>query len=136
MSKLIDYIKSLAEWDHKAPSDIDGFLARLRARYADPPIPPCRLCGGELSLHAAGPTGTTWYCDGFEVVDGVRQYQAGRKCVDDHFSASVHRVYRHGDEDVIALIDAFEATFNARSEKEPGQRRSGVSRRKTAGRRK
>lgn len=137
MSKLDEYIKSLAEWDRKPPTDLVSFLDRLRLRYGEPAIPPCRLCGGELSLHASGPTGTTWYCDGY-LTDGVgeREYKPGRSRLDHHFSASVHRVYQHGDSDVIALIDAFvEQLVNPRASLPPGKRRSQVARRKSNGRR-
>lgn len=99
-------------------TDID--LVKLKERYSESEVPPCRVCGGELSIQRAGSGPTVWGCTG--MVDdptGERNwiYAEGRSCADEHYERSRWSDYRQGgDSDVIALIEQLEAAQRERDE--------------------
>jgi hypothetical protein len=78
--KLFD--KELTLWTD------DDLVFVLTARYEPSIIPPCRVCGGELSIQAAGGgKPTEWCCDGTEDDPdrpGLFRYKDGRRPADDH----------------------------------------------------
>lgn len=77
----------------------DELVARLRERYTSPEVPPCPVCGGELSIQAIGRGPTVWACAKPEGVS----YGAHSE----HYQLSRHEQYRHGDSDVLELLDLF-----------------------------
>ena len=82
-------------------------IAKLRERYAAPPLPKCRLCGADMGLHEIGDGRAVWYCDGpagkwLGVEPGPQKKAAER-----HFDESRYVRIRFGDEDVIELLDAY-----------------------------
>lgn len=103
-----------------SPNPVDGdVLKELRNRYAEPKIPKCRICGGELSVQRAGGGGPTiWACSGMiDDPTGERNwiYAEGRSCADEHYERSRWTDYRSGgDSDVIDLIDAYQALLDER----------------------
>ncbi|WP_336766875.1 hypothetical protein [Pantoea ananatis] len=103
-----------------SPNPVDGdVLEELRSRYAEPKIPSCSICGGDLSVQRSGGGGPTiWACSG--MIDdpaGERTwiYAEGRSCADKHYESSRWTDYRRGgDSDVIDLIDAYQALLDER----------------------
>lgn len=103
-------------------------LARLRARYTIPEIPPCRVCGGQLTVSRMGggePTifhcgepearwlGSDTICYQVRQLDPSHERGWGRKTACEHYAHyldSEYRLYAHGDSDVLALIDYVEST--------------------------
>lgn len=85
---------------------IQTIIAELRDRYAPTAAPPCRICGGELSLErAGGGNPSVWRCAGR--VEGG--YAPGRKIADQHYKDSEWTDYRAGgDQRVIDICDALE----------------------------
>lgn len=85
-------------------------VATLRARYSAPKVPPCRLCGGELSIQSVGGGGpTVWACSDVEAdpaQPGHHRRKSGRSIADSHYSESRWVDYRQGgDNIVIELLD-------------------------------
>ena len=82
-------------------------VAELRERYAPPTVPPCRICGGALSLQqTGGGAPDVWACTG--LVEG--EYAYGRRIADQHYEASTWVDYKAGgDQRVIVLCDALES---------------------------
>lgn len=78
-------------------------IATLRKRYSEPVIPPCSVCGKEMSIQrCGGGSPTIWACDGLDA--------EGRRLADDHYERSRWTDYRAGgDADVITLLEAYEA---------------------------
>lgn len=75
-------------------------------RYTPESIPPCRVCGEQLSMQAAGRGPTIYACSGtFEDEDGRTRYREGRSVADEHYSNSRWEQYRHGDRLVIKLVE-------------------------------
>ena len=88
-----------------------ALLAKLRERYAPTIIPPCRVCGGELSIGSVGGgRPTKWGCSEWEEAgDGTLRRKPDRSAGDQHYSNSVFIDSRQGgDADVIELIERFE----------------------------
>lgn len=82
-------------------------VARLLVgRYTAEDVPPCRICGGPLSIQAIGGGGPTIYaCSGqYEDAEHGRKYREGRSVADEHYNASQWRMYRHGDQDVLRVL--------------------------------
>jgi hypothetical protein len=102
---------------HKLPEGAatDEDIRVLRERYAPSVIPPCRLCGAELSLGSfGGGRPTVWACDGR---DDDGNYLPGRKIADRHYSESRYEDYRQGgDPLVLALIARAEKAEQERDE--------------------
>lgn len=98
---------------YKEPHEqTDGELAaELEASYTADPVPPCRVCGGKLSVASmGGGRATEWACDGMEPDPerpGCVRYKAGRSCADDHFGKSFWTQYRAGDSRVLELVRRF-----------------------------
>ena len=86
--------------------EIVSVARRLVGRYTAEVVPPCRICGGQLSIQAIGGGGPTIYaCSGqYEDAEQGRKYREGRSVADEHYSASQWRMYRHGDQDVLRVI--------------------------------
>lgn len=87
---------------------LDVLLRELEERYTRPEIPPCSVCGGELTMAASGPGPAVFACSGMEAdpdnPDRVR-YKEGRSPADDHYSESRIEVHDLGDSRVLALIE-------------------------------
>ena len=99
-------------------------IAELRERYTPPTIPPCRVCGGELSIaRVGGGEPTEWACSGKEDDPdrpGWLRNAPGRWTnapdggssefrADGHYNRSRWTDYRSGgDSGVIAVLDALE----------------------------
>lgn len=86
-------------------------LATIRKRYTAPAIPQCRVCGGELSLGSIGGGFSTYACSSTEEnphYPGQQRYKENRTLVDEHYVRSRHVQYESGDEDVLALVSAYE----------------------------
>lgn len=74
-------------------------------RYTPETIPPCRICGGRLSMQAAGRGPTIYACSGkYEDENGRTQYREGRSLIDEHYNNSRWEQYRHGDRLVMKLV--------------------------------
>lgn len=89
-------------------------LTTLRGRYTAEPVPPCRVCGRELTVQSSGGgNATTYGCSGLipDPADPENSLirDPNRTIADKHYSDSKWTQYRSGDTEVIALIDAFEA---------------------------
>ncbi len=83
--------------------------AELVKRYAPTRIPPCRVCGGALSMQrCGGGQPTVWACSGWQPdpsdPDG-RIRSPGRSAADEHYRKSVFEDTRQGgDSAVLELI--------------------------------
>lgn len=88
--------------------ELDALLRELEERYSRPEIPPCSVCGDELTMAASGPGPAVFACSGMEAdpdnPDRVR-YKEGRSVADDHYSKSRIEVPNLGDSRVLALIE-------------------------------
>lgn len=94
----------------QAMSDLD--LGPIREQYTAEPIPPCPVCGGELSLRGTEGNRTVWACDGYEIDtrDPERgNWKQGRSWGDAHYHDSRHLCYRNGDDTVLALCTEVES---------------------------
>lgn len=77
-------------------------LAALEQRYTAEPVPPCRVCGGELSVQSMGGGKATVYgCS--NKPDDVKYTE----WIDGHYRQSTWVQYRDGDADVLALVAAY-----------------------------
>lgn len=90
--------------DKTTDADLDAIVRR----YTPEKIPPCRVCGGALSIaHCGGGIPTVWACSGLEPDPAhpeCYRNAPGRKCADEHYVQSEYTQYRHGDPDVLALV--------------------------------
>lgn len=98
--------KELPEW-----TDAE-LLAWLREQYKAEPIPPCRVCGGPLTIASiGGGNATRWACDMWErdpsKPEELRRKE-GRGCADEHYSRSQWTQYRDGDSAVLELCARLE----------------------------
>lgn len=107
------------EPEELADSDLCEILLE---RYKPPTIPPCRVCGGALSIQSCGGGHpTAWACSGIED-DPERskkhRYKVGRKPADEHYSRSRFEDLRQGGDDhVLELI----ARFSRRADSARGE---------------
>ena len=63
----------------------EEIVGELTESYKAPEVPPCRVCGGELSCQrVGGGEATVWACSG--LVDG--ELQEGRRIADEHYRRS------------------------------------------------
>lgn len=87
-------------------------IEELRERYTPEQVPPCRVCGGELSVQSiGGGNATVWACSGMEddpEQPGHSRYKADRRPADDHYAQSRWIQHRDGDRTVLELIRRFE----------------------------
>lgn len=103
-------------WDIELPDWTDEeLLQSLRESYEPTVVPPCHICGRELSIQAiGGGKPTVWACSGRDDNDS---YLPGRGFIDEHYSNSRYEDRRQGgDERVMELV----ARFNARARKDDG----------------
>lgn len=84
--------KPYGEW-----TDTD-LLEQLTKSYEEVKVPPCRVCGGELSPQSIGGGGPIKYaCSGYiDGPDGERVRAEGRTVVDKHYVDSEWDDYRQG----------------------------------------
>lgn len=80
-------------------------VTALVKRYRESVIPPCRVCGGKLSLQSVGGgRPTVWGCGMYEDdpdnPDRCRP-KPGRSIADEHYSQSEYVDYRQGGDDVV-----------------------------------
>jgi len=114
-------LAALDEHRQPVPSDADEttrrflpperLLDRLRERYTGEPVPPCRVCGGTLTVQSMGGGRATEY--GCPKPDDVAYGEWA-----EHYSRSKWTQYRPGDVDVIALVDAVEALVGPQAAEE------------------
>ena len=94
-------------------------VSEIRAHHTPTVIPPCRVCGEELSLQACGGgEPTRWGCSGTEddpERPGLSRYKVGRNCADEHYSQSVFVDRKHDDPGVLYLLDLVERMRKALS---------------------
>ncbi|MDU4354258.1 ead/Ea22-like family protein [Phytobacter diazotrophicus] len=83
-------------------------IQALKARYAEPETPNCRICGAKMSIQRAGGGSIVYGCDGRVEGDGYA-FKEGRDFADKHYEQSRETVYNMGDADVMALLAAHEA---------------------------
>ncbi|WP_354690914.1 ead/Ea22-like family protein [Phytobacter sp. RSE-02] len=83
-------------------------IQALKARYAEPEVPNCRICGEKMHITRAGGGSVVYGCDGRVEGDGYA-FKEGRDFADKHYEQSRETVYNLGDPDVIALLAAHEA---------------------------
>jgi hypothetical protein len=77
----------------------EELVTELGTRYKPTEVPPCKLCGKELSLQAfGGGNPTVWACDGRD----ENVWREGRKPADDHYRRSQFEDRRQGG-DVIVM---------------------------------
>jgi len=88
------------EWDAAQPPLPD--LAALRARYTPTPVPPCRVCGGPLSIARMGGGEATEYACSESRPTKVGEYD---KWLVGHYRRSHWTQLRPGDPDILALLD-------------------------------
>lgn len=94
----------------REPSDYSDteLIALLKDRYTAMPVPPCRICGGPLSVaRTGGGEATQWACSEMEddpANPGRLKRKEGRGVADDHFARSYWTQYRSGDEFVLEAI--------------------------------
>lgn len=94
------YERDVRDWNNYE------ILDELKERYKPTEIPPCRVCGGKLSIQSIGLGPTVWACDRFDE-DGNRI--KGRKPADEHYSKSRIEDHRGGGDDlVIELIRRYQ----------------------------
>jgi len=81
----------------------DELLAELHKSYDEPVIPPCRLCGAELSIASMGSAQATVYACTGRNEDG--SWKPDRTAADEHYSRSQHEDLKSGgDERVIEAL--------------------------------
>jgi hypothetical protein len=82
--------------------------AEVKRRYAPTVIPPCRVCGGALSIGSiGGGEPTTWGCSEWDddpARPGRLLRKEGRSCGDKHYGDSVFVDRRHVDSDAGVII--------------------------------
>lgn len=98
------------EWDPKKWDD-EKLLAELTKRYTYTVIPPCCVCGDELTCQRAGGGEPTVYaCSGYEDdpdKPGCIRRMEGRKGADEHYVKSEFIDRKGGDDTVMELIARF-----------------------------
>lgn len=109
MGKLREHGDLLNRLLDAAPStwSADDLTAVLTHRYAPTIIPPCHICGAELSMQSVGGgRPTAWACDGREWdADGAWKWKEGRTPADDHYNESrFEDTRRGGDEFVMEAV--------------------------------
>lgn len=109
-------------------------LQRLEERYAHPEVPPCRICGEELTVSSMGGGGPTIFHCGSEQA----KWLGGSLCLEAqkldpnhkkglsykyscehyrHYVDSEFNVYRHGDSDVLKLVEHVRELTSAAKER-------------------
>lgn len=93
---------------------ISELIEILRLKHTAEEIPPCRICGGPLSITSIGGTAATkWACSGQEddpENPGMLRYQPGRHVADGHYSQSRWTQHYDTDSHVIELVSRIETT--------------------------
>jgi len=80
----------------------EELLTLLERDHTTTEIPPCRVCGGSLSIQAiGGGRPTVWACSG---QDESGKYLPGRRAADEHYSESRFEDRRHTDGRIHELI--------------------------------
>lgn len=92
----------------------DAELATLlRDRYTADLVPPCAVCGRELSIASAGGgRATVFACSEWEddpAAPGRLRRKEGRGMADDHYDRSRWTQYNSGDSLVLELVRRFAA---------------------------
>lgn len=92
------------------PDDVEKWsdaeiVTALVKRYRASVIPPCCVCGAELSLQACGGgTPTIWACSHYEddpAQPGHVRPKSDRSIADKHYVKSEYIDYRQGGDDVV-----------------------------------
>ena len=101
-------------YDYRPAEELnnDELIARLTEKYKPSEIPPCRFCGGKLSIGSiGGGKPTVWACSTMEDdpdKPGYLRVKVDRQRIDDHYSQSRYEDRRQGgDSDVMELIKRF-----------------------------
>lgn len=88
----------------------------LERAYQSTVVPPCRVCGGALSIQSiGGGQPTVWACDPKEWPDDGEPFcKPGRSFIDDHYERSRWIDHRQGgDSRVMELIRRYQALITA-----------------------
>ena len=108
-----DWRTKLYEQDVTYWSD-DDLIRMLTDRYAPPGIPPCHICGAELSMSRCGGGPMVYACSGLEVDPVDRNYlisKPGRSLIDAHYMQSKYIDHKRGGDDVVKeMIARFRKT--------------------------
>ena len=96
----------LAEHPSMTTAEISEAAQALVNSYTPDPVPPCRVCGGKLSIQAIGGGRPTVYaCSGsYEDENGAIRRSEGRSPADEHYSNSRWEQYRHGNRLVLNIL--------------------------------
>lgn len=93
------------------PTEQDELLelaSLLVQRYTGEPVPPCRICGGALSIASAGGGNATRYaCDMMEIDPDRPAFlrrKEGRFAADEHYSQSGWTQFNPGDRNVLDFV--------------------------------
>jgi hypothetical protein len=91
--------KDVSEWTTAE------LIELLTERYKPTEVPPCRVCGGELSIGCiGGGEPTRWACSGQEEDPdrpGYLRWMKGRTPADDHYDKSVFVDRRQGGDELV-----------------------------------
>lgn len=96
---------------NEVPEITPRLLTRLRERYTDEVIPPCRICGAALEVACAGGGVIKYACsseDAKKSVFGPRS-GLGPPEHEEHYRRSEYQVIARGDREVLALVAAYES---------------------------
>lgn len=92
-------------------------LSILRWRHAPVVIPPCRVCGAELTIGSMGGGQATKYsCSSPEASSIGDKTREERRDASDHYAASIVNVAYHGDPKIVRVIDELVALRSAAGE--------------------
>ena len=96
-------------------------LAWVRHCHTGDAVPPCRVCGGPLSVASmGGGRATKWACDMWEddpEKPGKLRRKTGRGPADDHYERSEWTQYRESDPAVLEMARRLEQRPNAEAER-------------------
>ncbi len=91
--------KDVSEWTTAELIEV------LTDRYRPTEVPPCRVCGGALSIGSiGGGESTRWACSGYEDDPdrpGYLKMMAGRTSADEHYAKSEFVDARRGGDEVV-----------------------------------
>lgn len=85
-------------------------LDEIRQRYSPVAAPKCHICGAEMTIGAMSASRIVYACSGATYDDAGCHYAPGRSIADDHYAQSRVTVVDVSDPDVLALVEALEAT--------------------------
>lgn len=82
-------------------------IGRLVKRYGEQAYPKCRLCGADMHVGEISEGRKIWYCDGEQGRWMGMEPGPEKRKREQHSDDSRHVQTRHGDKDVIELLNAY-----------------------------